>query len=337
MRFALTIQGFIVSVGMVSLMGACGGSDDDGGSRVDAGDGNGAEGGVTYVSEMRVPSISGGVPTCCKDFGELSKPYIEDERDAIDNAFAQLGSALSTFGFDMQAAMTASVEEGQVVVLFDHTDLTGENDTFRLDGYFGAFAGGTSYAEASAGQGSFAIEPHSFDGAGNPLIRFDNASMDGGSLLAGPAVVGVSFPVTGGALDLQLHAAEVTGDATISSNGVTYANGTIAGYLLLENIFGAANDFLNSDGCACLNLGGRDIFVQVDEEWDAECLTSAEQDAQTCDEDSGCLTLASGLLCGGLPTILESEADIRTDAGSSVYQGLSVGWSFSGVPAEIVD
>ncbi len=341
MRFASRLSRPLPVLAFASLIAACGGSDDNGGPGVDAGNGNGngepADSRITYVSELSLPSISGGEPSCCKDFGELSKPKIEEDRDAIDNAFAQLASAVGTFGIDIQEAMTAQLEEGRLAILFEHVDLRSENDTFTLDGYFGAFAGATTYAEASDGQGSFTIEPNSYDGSGNPLIRFSGASMQDGSLSAGPAVVAASFPVAGGALDVELQAAEVTGEATLSEGGVSYVDGTIAGYVLLDDIFAAANDFLNSEACDCLNLGGRDVFVKDGEDWDSECLDDTEQEAQTCEEDSGCLSLASGIICTGLPAILETEADIRTDPNSSLYQGLSVGWSFSGVPAEIVD
>jgi hypothetical protein len=343
MRLASRLSRPLSALAFAALLAACGGSDDGGGTGVDAGNGNGngngepADSRITYVSELTLPSVSGGVPTCCKDFGELSKPKIEDDVDVFDNAFAQLASAVSLFGIDMQAAMTAQIEEGTLTILFEHVDLRSENDTFRLDGFFGAFAGATTYAQASAGQGSFTIEPNSYDGSGNPRIRFNGASMQNGSLRAGPAVVGAAFPVAGGALELQLHGAEMTGEATLFEGGVSYVNGTIAGYILLDDIFAAANDFLNSDACACLNLGGRDVFVKDGDDWDSECLTNEEQDAQTCEEDSGCLSLSRGVICAGLPAIIQNEADIRTDPASSAYQGLSVGWGFSGVPATIVD
>jgi hypothetical protein len=346
MRLVSRFSRPLSALAFASLIAACGGSDDNGGGGgVDAGNGNGngngngepADSRITYVSELTLPSVSGGVPTCCKDFGELSKAKIEDDRDVFDNAFAQLASAVSLFGINMQEAIDGQLEDGRLAILFEHVDLRSENDSFRLDGFFGAFAGATTYAEASAGQGSFTIDANSYDGSGNPLIRFNGATMQNGSLSAGPAVVGASFPVAGGALALQVHGAEVTGEATLSEGGVSYVNGTIAGYILLDDLFGAANDFLNSEACSCLNLGGRDVFVKDGEEWDPECLSEAEQDAQTCEEDSGCLTLASGLICNALPATIENEADIRTDANSSFYQGLSVGWGFSGVPATIVD
>jgi hypothetical protein len=341
MRFTSTLAHTAFGFAFASLLTAgCGGSDTNGGAGVDATPGNGngngngdpADSRFTYVHEITMPPIVGGEATCCKDFGEIS-----ENPGQIDNALAHLASALASlgsFGLDFQGTINTQLEEGTLVLLYEHVDLRSPNDQFTLNGFIGEFAGGTTYASASAGNGTFAINPISYDSGGNPFIRFPNASLSNGQLSAGPVTIGFATPLGDQILQLNLHGAEATGSATLSPGGVAYSDGTLAGYLLVDEVFDGLNSFLNSPTCECLGLADRgDIFVKDGDGWDANC-----ESEHTCEDGDVCALLADGLICAALPGVVESNADLNIDANSpGTNEGISIGFEYGGVPASLAD
>ena len=346
MNLASTSRSLFIGIAFASVVAAgCGGDDGGGEPGVDASPGNGngsADSQFAYLDQVTMATISGGEPTCCKDFGAISKAKIENDEDAVDNALAHLASAIEDTGFidfSFQDTIDGQLEAGGRVLLFGHDDLTSDTDTFTLNGFFGEFEGDTTYAEASAGDGSFTIDPLSYDSSGNVVIRFDDAALEGGELSTTEATIAFTMPMGDQIVTVPLHSGELGGTATLSDDGVSYADGTLAGYLLLEDLFGEMNEFFKSDACSCLGIGDRDVFT-YDNGWDSTCAQEDDSDGDnTCEEDSACNMAEGGAVsvCSALPPILVAEADIRTDAESSDYQGLSIGFGFTGVPAQIVE
>ena len=314
---------------------ACGGDDSSNGSNGTNGTNgvNGTNGTqpeddvpdrVSYVDTLVIPEVNNGTPACCIDFGDRSK------NPGVDNAFASLADQLSGFA-DLQTTVDESLEDGSQILLLNHVGLVDENDGFRLEGLLGEFAGATTYTEASAGTGTFTIDPSSFVG-GEALISMQG-DMEGGAMTAGPDDFVLSLPLGDVTITINVSEALLTGDATLDSETqVSYINGELSGYLLVDEIFNGLNAYLDAE-CECLGLDG-DVFVQDGEtlEWSANCA----EDAGTCTE-SGCENIGTGLACGLLPTIMQSVADIDTNNDTQRYEGLSVGLQFTGQTATIVE
>jgi hypothetical protein len=298
---------------------------------------------LTYIDTITIPDVEAGVPACCADFGAISRDNIESGTDVVDNAFAVLAGALASLpgmGIDLQAEIDTSLTNGDLAILLDHRGLTGDTGTFVLVELSGTFDGTTTYVEASAGTGEFLIERESLSGGTSvPTYFFDPAQMESRAMTAGPdefKIMGtfgfLSFP-------LVLQQSLLTGTATIRADGISYVNGTIAGYALLTDVFAELNAVALAAGCDCLGITD-DVFTQgSDGGWDAACVSDA---ATLCDtlENSVCATLAgdnlaTGQVCGMLPTLLEGSADIDADGDDSTYEALSFGLEWTGKTATI--
>lgn len=289
----------------------------------------------TYISELITPEILDNEPTCCKDFGDISK------NEGIDNALAELDEAIAGFGASLAGSLQNGINQGSVVILLDHRELSGADDAdgFVLSWLNGAFADGTSYANASSGQGQFLLAADSFDaGTGEPQIVFNPAQMVLGEMSAGPAPVSLLLPLDDAFLSVTVQNAEVTGTATLSLDGVAYTAGTISGYIEVENLIDALNE-LAASSCGCLGLQ-QPLFEEVDGEYVGNCVDNVaaacpNQDEEICRVIGGNVALPNGEFCGVLPNLFEGSADISTNGDPDTYEALSLGLEWVGVNAEV--
>jgi hypothetical protein len=289
---------------------------------------------ATYIPTLSLPPLSDGKPTCCYDFGAKSK------NEGIDNAFAILASTLQGFDFDLNAVLLDSLMTGALTVLLDHRELDGPDDAdgFVLSWLRGEFEGTTDYPDAAAGNGTFLLDPDSLDATGAPLLYFDPALMEGGSMSAGPDQLSLILPFIGLNLEVTVEEATMTGDAMIGSPEVSYDSGTMSGYVTVEEIFTGINEIVASE-CSCLGLGATPLYEQDgDGDWTGNCVSDPEL---VCPDIELCRTLGgddinSSETCSATLTFLPQLADIDTDGDTSKYEAVSLGMEWTGVPATVV-
>jgi hypothetical protein len=298
---------------------------------------------TSYVNTLTIPGIVSGVPTCCKDFGSISRDKIENNTNNIDNGLAQLADTLNGLGIDLQQALTDAIMDGSLVLLLDHQalDFLSLPDQFALVQLLGTFAGVTDYTLANSGAGTFHANLSSFvPGSGEPLNWYHPATMDASQVTAGPFTFSLSLPF--GFLSLNVSAEATVVEAihgTVTPAGVPYSAGELSGYIPMSDIFENLNDILNSATCACLG-SHPDVYHQaIDGSWSSTgtCISTADS-LCTLPAEEVCVTLADSDLfgsppqvCGILPTILQNQADIDLNSNSDVYEAMSVGLEFTGV------
>lgn len=289
----------------------------------------------SFLFELIVPELVDGIPTCCKEFGAISK------NEGTDNALATLNETLLLFGADIQPPLTQAIESGSAVILLDHRELDGadDQDNFVLAWIAGEFANGTSYATASAGTGEFRVLNETFvAGTGEPVVNFNPARMQGSQMSAGPRSLGFSLPFLGSSLTIDISEAEVNGLATINANGVSYTDGALSGYVTLESMYGAINTILDQN-CGCLGAN-RTIYTQDGAgAWAGACVADVATLCPSAPEEI-CRILAgtslgSGQVCGLLPGVLEGSADIDADR-DDLYESLSIGFEWRAANADII-
>lgn len=318
---------------------------------------------VTYVATLEIPALDANdVPECCRDFGEISRDYVEAVADGleptneIDNALAGLADSIQGIApdFSLQDTLDEQIMSGSLALLFDHREFNGmatDDDNFVLVGLLGSFADPTTYAEASAGTGTFNINPASFVSGGEPLIKFNPAIMASGEMSAGPSTFQLTFPLGFANLDVAVSDTLIAGTASVEANGVSYTSGTLSGYVEIEELIAAINALMASPDCECLGLGDTPLY-----EYDAStgeitdnCVdqNTANTECETMDEEI-CRTLGGGTvegvpipLCGALPGFVTAVADIdvdgdcATDPEGCAFEALSLGLRWTGVPGTI--
>lgn len=295
---------------------------------------------TSYVNSLTIPAVVDGVPTCCEDFGPISKDFIASGTDNIDNALAQLAVLLGSLA-SLQDLLDEGLADGSVVLIADHQTLNefALPDPFALAIVNGSFDNGTDFAQASAGNGEFLIETDAFlGGTGEPASLFFPSLMTETDMTAGPA--SLDFPIPFGilTLDLTVSAAKVTGvHSGVDAAGIEYTSGTISGYLQIDQFFSAANAILNGDDCSCLGLT-EDVYQKIGGFWTGVCVTDPELLCTLPDEEI-CATLAGNSIgeaqvCGALPFFIADAADIDLTADPG-FEGLSLGIEFTAVPGQV--
>jgi len=303
----------------------------------------------SYVDSLVVPGLSGGVPTCCKDFGENSRDFIELGTNDTDNALAELAGLIGGF-VDINTLLVDAIAAGDLVLLFDHRDLDGGAlpDNFTLAQLFGEFDNGTTPIDGAAGDGEFLITQSSFAGGTGTPISFSAATMADPPMTAGPFTLELTIPFGFVTLDLTATEAEIEGDpGTISAAGVPYTDGKIAGYVLISDIFAAINAILNSSTCDCLGLTS-DVYTESSPgagDWSGSGCVAAAPALCTDPDEEICVTLAGTNIPDGVCTLLAvflvQVGDIDTDgnppppAGTGFYEGMSLGLEYTAQNAQI--
>ncbi len=290
---------------------------------------------VTYVSSLQLPDIGGDDdrPLCCRDFGAISRD------EGVDNSLAILRSTIAGFDYDLNDLLRNTIESGDLVVLLDHRELDGPDDpdNFALAWLRGVFEGGTSFAQASAGNGTYLLDPDSLTATGEPRLLFNPATMRGGEMAAGPARLNLLLPIAFTTLDVTVEDASISGTASIQTDGVAYTGGEISGWVEIEEIFGNVNRIVAAQ-CECLGLGNTPLFEQdADGDWRANCV----DDVPLLCADDLCHTLAGkdindGGTCNLARQVLPALADIDTDGDRSRFEAISIGLEWTGVTGEVV-
>lgn len=294
---------------------------------------------VSYVSSLALPATDpSGYPTCCRDFGEMSK------RPGNDNALSSLMGQLISLDPDsgVETLLQDSVEQGSVVLLLDHRAFDGGDDAdgYALSWIDGQWAPNTQWAAASDGAGVFGVSPDSFvPGSGKPRSVMNPALLDDGIVSAGPINLRLQIPVGFALVPITVHDARVEATIRSGDSGVGYSEGSLSGYAATSEVFEALNEIVGAN-CACLGLDDPySLYEQSSSgNWSGACATMAhvtcpEPEQEVCRTLGGANVIDGGF-CGVLPQILQNRADIDSDADGT-WDSLSLGLEWTAVPASL--
>ncbi len=306
----------------------------------------------TFISTVEIPvvDLSGDEPDipCCKDFGEISRDFIEDGTNNIDNVLALLASLLDAIGErDMNASVNGQIENGNLVLLLDHQGVnpTATPDPFELVFLRGEYAQGTQYAAASIGNGEFLIDPSSFEpGTETPNVIFPTASYDDDTVTASGGVFETIIPFSGSLVEISINDAEIDGmHSGISDDGLAYEAATVSGYIAPADLITAINGVMASSSCDCLGITGP-IFTEDGGVWSATgCLADAES-LCTLPNERNCVVIGELFdlddddavgLCDLIPDALFDLADLDLDSDTETFEGMSASINFTGAEGSI--
>ena len=301
---------------------------------------------ISYISEITIPELDqDDDPTCCFDFGSISK------NDGLDNAYATFMQEINDLVplFDAQQEydelLARNPQDNPLVWLIDHRGLAvGQSDQFRMAFLYGAMEGDTTQPDARAGTGTFTISSRSFEpGTGTPLSAFDAVffSEPTGAVLSPSGSMFVPFALANTELQLPLEAARVRGTAVPTNDGVSYSRGEISGYITVDDFFGTLNDTLE-ERCSCI-ADELPIFTKnVDGDWVESCPTGPTV-VNACGGSpltEVCVGIAGrvqdGGACSQFPLLVPNQVDIDTD-GDDEYDAISFGLEFIAARGEVVD
>jgi hypothetical protein len=251
---------------------------------------------LSYLNSLTIPSVDPTtlVPSCCRDYGAISRDFIELGTNNIDNALAKLDNTLSSFGLNLQASVDDGLAAGDTILLLDHQflDATMLPDDFALVALDAVFDTGTTFTEANAGLGEFLVNQSSFSGAtGTPSSFFFPSMMTSTLMTAGPASLDLPLAIGPGLLDVSISDGLLDAvHAPIAAAGIDSTAGTVSGYIEVADIFAALNAILDSPACGCLGLTGSVYFQNPDGSWAASC--ASDTSGCTLPSEDICKTLA---------------------------------------------
>lgn len=285
---------------------------------------------ASIVDELAIaeaPSEATGEEGCCCDFtGD----------GVVDNQIAALvGSLGGMAGYDLptlNATLAESLAGGSFIILFEYLGLAADaadTDWFEVNFFLGTdMDDPEDPTDNFSGTEDFYIMPASLDENGDPVITFGGASVAAGELNAGPSEFVIPIQLDDPPLNLVLTVDSAIMKAMISSgaNGYELSDGTLCGYITIQQIFNALNEFASSS-CGCLGLTG-DLIEGGDGLWtcgtmDSTCGTE-DQMENICGMIAQYCTVAVSLL----PSFLDVDLD-----GDTVGDAISVGATFSATSA----
>jgi hypothetical protein len=288
-----------------------------------------AYGPTSLVTELAYPEVlDGGVATCCRDFGAISRDAIEEGTDELDNAYVALMDAIDGLvGSSSEGLLNETIAQGdQLILLEQHGRLS---EPFVLSQFNAAFDAATTWATAAAGAGGFLVFPESFrGGSGEPVHQLAPAVIEGGSLSAGPGGSMQILVSLGGPM-LALPVRDLLVEATVAAGG-SLQRGSVSGYIELDDYFAAMNSWVDAS-CGCMNVDGPLYLRDSDGQWSADC-----PQASSCDptEDPVCSSLG-GSFCSLLTFSITGVADLDLVAGRDGYEAISIGLEWTGVEAQV--
>lgn len=279
--------------------------------------------GMSRIDSMSLPEFDSTMgPACCRDFGAISRDFIEEGTDLIDNALGSFIDSMSGMGMDFDATMNEAINDDELVILFDHVLLDGVTDPdgfilVRLDG-------------EPDGSSGYLVSRSSFVGdTGTPRETFP-AQANFGAVTAYPGVFEMPIPTTIIAT-YPVQDTMIIGDIALEGGGVSWTDATLSGYLLLTDFLDGINKWL-VDHCDCVGPDGSTFARETDGSISDEC---TDLDSTTCDPeaDGACIQFAT--FCPAFIVLVENLADLEIDASVDGYDAISWGMHFTAVPADV--
>jgi hypothetical protein len=292
---------------------------------------------VSYINRFIVPPLDADEQyACCKDFGEISKDYIEDGTNLIDNAWAALWALLGgMIDMSLQEGLDNFIQEGDLIILLDHVGYDLNPSLFTIARLDCSFSESTTFQDANSGNGEFVINHYSFKNcSGEPAELYFPASIvddlmttQGDSFSLKVSFMGLAL------IEIDLHQVELSGEVQANNDHISYTNGTLSAYILLDDLYAEMNEFLKSPTCSCLELAS-DLWYQNDNgDWTGNCIPDA---GVLCDqpEEEVCVMLATNL-CMAVPTLMSSQTDLDIDPQREGYEAFSIGLNWTAVKAAV--
>lgn len=274
---------------------------------------------ATFINYLYLPFGSNEEP-CCFDFnGDAT----------IDNSAGSLVSLLGSFApdIDVNQLLADSVESGQLAIVLE---FVGAADWVNAAGFvMNAFLATDSDGDYSDNLnpqtgGDFLILPDSVDENDNPLIVFQQMSIEAGTLRGGPSKFVLDIPLLMGTpMTLVLDEAMIEGEVTVVGDKLWIEEGKLGGAVRKSVIIAGLNAFVESS-CSCLGLSKPLIDPETE-----KCATGGNSAA--CDEP--CASLNS--YCSMATMLFGSILDVDLDQDGLV-DSMSVGLMFQSIPARIV-
>jgi len=280
---------------------------------------------VAYVNTMTVPPVVRETVDCCRDFGMISRDYIEAGTSEIDNAVAEVADSLTSLGYDLQMVLNGLLADGTFVLLLDHRDLDGATDP---DFVLVALNGEPD------GMGGYLVRRDAFvPGTGRPRSVFVPASVSAGSVEAGPGDAYIPVPFGPAVTIYKFEGTHMAGSIDLSS-GVRYSAGTMAGWLTIDEYFRGINEIMATQ-CGCLGISGP-LYEKTGTTWTHHCANEAAAMAScTATGEGVCVQMGSGLACTVQPLVIPESADIDLNPAMNGYEALSFGLRFTAIPATV--
>lgn len=274
---------------------------------------------ATFINYLHVPFGSGETP-CCFDF---------NGDDTVDNSAASLLSLLGSFApdIDVNQLLVDSIETAQLAILLEFVGAADWQDAeaFVMNAFLATDAD-SDYSDNLAPQtgGDFLILPDSIDQNSDPLIVFQQMSLQAGLLHGGPSKFILDIPLLLGApLTLVLDEALIEGQVTVVEDRLWIGDGKLGGAVRKSVIIAGLNAYVE-DSCACLGL--TKPFIDPESE---KCATGGN--SATCDET--CANLNG--YCSMATMMFGSILDVDLDQ-DGISDAMSVGMTFESIPARIV-
>ncbi len=294
---------------------------------------------VSYLNALNKPAKVGFTYACCRDFGAISRDKILDGTDDIDNAVAAFFDALGLLtGVNLQSNIDENLQDGSLMILFDHWGYLAADQPFVLPRFDGAFEGTTTFTEATAGTGTFLLSRESFlPGSGEPETKLGATISSAGELHATGPSLDFALGLYGATLIMPLG--DLIFDATADETATTigYRRGKMSGYVTVEAFFESINAFA-AQNCGCLGLGTPLFSVDGSGTWSGNCVADAAL-LCTLPDEGFCVTMGDDDALGSCkltPQVLPDAADLDLDGDDTTYEALSLGFEWTAVPAEVV-
>ncbi|TVR01457.1 MAG: hypothetical protein EA398_09590 [Deltaproteobacteria bacterium] len=304
----------------------------------------------SYINSIIIPPDT-DEEACCYDLNGDGE---------IDNALGRLLPVVGTLadGLDVNEVLLEALEDDSFGLLVEYrglgADLTAEGEMFGMSVFLASDASGEadafdSWADRNSGNGVFSISRAGFGDAGSQ-VQFNNATIDGSSLIAGPSTFVLALDLgelTDGLFDeliLEIDGAILTADVEAHANGIAttnetineveYGGGKLGGAVDINQIVGLVDDLARECTCAGLDPD-RPVLISeiVDGQLEIFCADDQPVDGAGCTSDDGLVCENLSLVCT-VADVLSSFADVDT-SGDGVDNGVSVGLRLGMTGAEL--
>lgn len=278
---------------------------------------------AVIMDSVSLPAITADIPACCRDFGDISDDFIESGTSEIDNSLAQLFISLEEVGApNFEESMNQAINDGTLNIILEHRHLDEgiDPDEFCLVRF---------NAETDGATGYLALEEFFVPGTGTPRETFA-AEMTSGDMTTGRGTFVLLIPLAV-PISVEFEDAELTGRADITTDGVTYAAGTLSGYVTLDEFFGGLNDYIQTD-CECLSPPDPVLERLADGTVEEHCSDLTPADCLSAGNDT-CAVI--GALCSSLIPEFTGAADLELDSTRTGYDAISFGMEWTAVPATL--
>jgi len=198
-----------------------------------------------------------------------------DCEDGLNNQLSGLLGNISAF-VDPDAEIEKALAEGQIILLAESTAYTTDGTPFTVNMYMGEVVEPVEACDVQTAVCDYYVKPDSFDVYCDPLIAFDNATINGTALAAGGPdyQFAISIPVQEGLIfNVTANMAQLVGVMAGEGDDLTITDGLIGGAVRKDKLMEAI-DLVPAETWEELPVGKDmvknllDMFVEPDVDTD---------------------------------------------------------------------